>query len=90
MKIQELLTDESKWTKSHEARDSYGQPVDECSKEAVQWCLLGAIIKCYNVDRIGICNKVRIRLDSFMLTSWNDAQNRTFNDIRSLIKELDI
>ena len=38
-----LLSDESKWTKEYFAWDSDGDMCDPRSEEAVCWCLLGAL-----------------------------------------------
>jgi len=47
MKISELLTDESKWTQGSFACNADGEECPETSKHAAQWCLLGAIERCY-------------------------------------------
>ena len=38
----ELLSDPSRWTKGHLARDASGVPIDYFSKSAVCWCQTGA------------------------------------------------
>jgi len=47
MTIQELLTDETKWTQSAYARLASGEPCSSVHPEAVCWCLIGAVNRCY-------------------------------------------
>ena len=48
MKVKELLSDESKWTKGVLAKDSYGCDCPPTDPDASCFCLLGAIDKCYD------------------------------------------
>jgi hypothetical protein len=48
MKIKELLTDESKWTQETLAKNENGERVSPTQSDAVCWCLVGAIYKCYS------------------------------------------
>lgn len=43
--VRELLSDEKRWTQGQEARDVSGDGVPPTSKDAVCWCLLGALYK---------------------------------------------
>lgn len=45
MKLSELLTDETRWTKRHYARDKFGLPTFFDAENAVCWCLYGAVRK---------------------------------------------
>lgn len=88
MKVQELLTDPSKWTKEAYARDINGKPVGTKSTEVSCFCLSGAIDRCYQDSA-----NIRLKIHSYLHESipvWNDAPERTFEDIQQLIKELDI
>lgn len=89
MKVQELLTDESKWNKGCYARNASGNEVSISSTDASCWCLSGAIHKCYG-DTWDVHDIICKKLNAETVCSWNDAPGRTFNDIKSLIEELDI
>ena len=54
MKVKDLLTDESKWTKGAYSRDAEGETTDLLDRGAVCWCLRGAIDLCYNGDERGV------------------------------------
>ncbi len=89
MKIKDLLTDESKWTTRYCARNVKGKSVLARNPEAVCWCLFGALIKCY--DHGGFFDQeelIKTKVHDFI--AWNDAPERTFEDVRKLIEELDI
>jgi hypothetical protein len=45
--MEELFSDESRWTKEYYAKDMYGNDVEATSKEAVKWCLIGGAAKVY-------------------------------------------
>jgi len=91
MKIQELYSnDPSRWTRGANARDINGEMVDVDSNSATCLCLLGASIKCYGWSRWSaiydkIVDKVGCRV-----SAWNDAPERTFEDVKALVEELDI
>lgn len=87
MKIKELLSDESKWTKGAIARDKDGVQTWSGSPNAYQWCLVGAIHKCYSnsshIEQI-LANYFK----GSSIAVFND--NATFAEIRKVIEELDI
>lgn len=92
MKIRELLSDESKWTKGARARNPEGLPTSEFSSDARCWCVSFAAVKCYGVDRAGL---VIAKLSSAVgsprsLASWNDAPERTFKEVKELVDRLDV
>lgn len=102
MKIRELYSDPSKWTKRAYARDPEGEPDFPRSQYAVCWCLDGAIELCYpsGAVRDPIYEKVgcilaphwandRIR-QTMEIQRWNDAKERTFEDVKRLVEGLDI
>ncbi len=97
MKIRELLTDDSKWTKRTMYRDNLQNPTSD-RKKAVSFCLVGAICFCYGLvdeeaekDRIYDLIYDELSLWEFgRLDSWNDQPQRTFEDIKNLIEKLDI
>lgn len=92
MKVQDILTDESKWCKGALARDVNGFEVEDVwSDGAVKFCLFGAIKRALGnfSGAMEIDDKICTKLgrDSVL---WNDAQDRTFAEVRGLIEELDI
>jgi hypothetical protein len=71
MTISELLSNETKWTKFADARNSYGKGVSPTSSEAVKWCLQGAAIKCGHFNN----------LSDWFLTNYPSASHISgFND----------
>ena len=93
MKAHELLADPKHWTKRAYARDKDGQSVSAHSDEAVCWCVLGAIIKCYGylecpesrIVRTGLIEKYK----HGMITNFNDIE-ASHEQVVSLLKELDV
>ena len=92
MKIHELYTNESKWTKRAEARNSEGDKTFFDDHEATCFCLFGALFKCYpdNKERRGIRLRIEARLNFVPITQWNDDPNRTFEEVKQLAVDLDI
>jgi hypothetical protein len=90
MKVRELLSDESKWTKGYVARDIQGYPVlNFRDGRACSWCLVGAIRYCYSMyDPIWI--KVKVKLGCSVISEWNDTPGRTFAEVKALVEELDL
>lgn len=92
MKIKELFSSPEKWTKKDYALDANGVFVPPRDKSAVSWCLYGAVCKCYYPDRLGmisVIEKIKQRLDKSGAV-WNDAPERTFEDVKRLAEALDI
>lgn len=96
MKVRELLSDKSKWTKRWYARTKDGFKTNATSKDAVSFCLLGAIEKCYGTEFFcNLPNDVKGKLyerfgSASKPSSWNDANERTFEEVKTLVDELDI
>ena len=93
MKIRELLSGPEKWTQKALARGASGELEDLYSQSAVQWCLMGAMARCYPGSADEIRKKVRVRLfgrQYGLISRWNDAPGRTFEEVRALVAELDV
>ena len=105
MKIKDLLTDESKWTKGAFAIGADGLMVGSASPSAVSWCLMGAVERCYGYDSVSPeAVKIGGRIHDYLrecpralgdsgnwhMAGWNDAPGRTFADVRRLVTVLDI
>lgn len=97
-KVKDLLTADNKWVQNAEAIDADDEVCLPTAPKAVAWCLLGAVIKCYEEEQI---DEILDRIDNYLLkeegdtykpciTSWNDVSQRTFEDIRDLVTTLDI
>lgn len=93
MKVKELLSDESKWTKETYARSSDGKPTAWFNQDAQCWCLLGAINLCYGGNSLDKLGMIRYALGLEFLSNavdWNDHPNRTFSEVKALVEKLDI
>ena len=91
MKVKDLLTDESKWVKGAYARTAEGRRAGSCESDAVRFCLLGAITRCYPNAGFGeVLNRVVDQLPGRAIAEWNDDQSTTFTDVRNLVEKLDI
>ena len=99
MKVKELLTGPEKWTQNAWGRNIAGQDLFSLGKQplfvvsdpsVVCWCLIGAVMRCYpRCHRIPL-DKICKKLKTVAVTEWNDAPERTFEDVRKLVEELDI
>lgn len=88
MKVYDLLSDPSKWTKKHFAVDEHGHPCLADSPKATAWDVTGAIEKCYGQS----IDAVKCRLDIVErvgnISAWNDSSG--YEEIISLLKEMDV
>ena len=64
MKAKELLSRREAWTTGIIARDAEGHGVEATSQEAVSWCLIGALVKCYKSNQ---------EMDYFLTESYYKA-----------------
>lgn len=98
MTVCELLSDESKWCKEAMARDANGEETVEWGEDACQWCLSGAVGKCYSRIPNADVQDVFRRLKSAIIAEgtnvpieiWNDADSTSFADIRRVIEKAGI
>lgn len=93
MKAYELLSDESKWATRAYARTNSTMSCAPKEESACSWCVLGAMEKCYYngtlaKDYIDAVAKLRNRVGN--IAQWNDAKERTYEEVIALLKELDI
>lgn len=90
MKIRELLSAPSRWIKRDLARDVDGNQVHPIAAESVCWCLIGAVVRCYREsEQVAIIKKIQAGVGMFG-SDWQDAPERTFEEVRQLVEELDI
>src|SRR5271166_5948904 len=101
MKAYELLSDESKWIQGDFARTEAGEFVYSHNPKAAQWCVVGAVSKCYqsaissfnNSDYTDAIGKVMKKLGFHIIpevTSWNDNPSRKYEEVISILKEIDV
>lgn len=83
------------WTQSELAENAAGDPVDSLNSSAVQWCIIGALSKSagYLIDNaqedtpaFQARRELEISLGGGFLTEWNDACDRSSEDVVSLLK----
>lgn len=99
MKAHELIANPENWTTDENARDSEGRPVNSNDPNAVSFCLLGALGKCYpgiNDYRIAKA-KVLVAAglpegdpvkDTFALIDFND--NGTHTKVVEALRKADV
>lgn len=100
MKIHELLASPTAWHQGSLAAKANGQACRVNDRDAVCWCLLGAVGRCYAgvEDGLGyysvagrIAHAVFGGSDtSDSISAWNDAPGRTHAEVLALVKELDV
>lgn len=88
MKVYELLSDESKWTRKHFAVDQHGHPCLADSPKAVAWDVTGGIDKCKGQSINAVLSRLNLVEKVGNISSWNDSS--TYTEVISLLKELDI
>lgn len=92
MKIKEFLSSKEKWTQKACARDIENNPTTIFGSQAFSWCLYGAVVKCYGdvYESHGeVYKKIRLEIKNY-IASWNDAPERTFEEVKDLCEKLDI
>lgn len=93
MKIHELFTDARRWTQGTFARNARGETVATSNPAATCWCLEGAMMRCYpnmyEQDRVNTTIRRELGLGGGVVT-WNDAPERTFDEVKALVTALDI
>lgn len=94
MKIKELLSAPEKWTQGAFCKTADGR---DCGRvEAVCFCLKGAMQVCYIAPqkRTMIYEKMAAVLPEAegicRIVAWNDAPERTFEEVKELVERLDV
>jgi hypothetical protein len=93
MTLQELFGREASWIQFYYARDKDNNLVEPTSWKATKWSLYGAFQKCYNPyyvleEHIRVYDQLTSSVGSINL--WNDDPARTIEDVRQLVKELNV
>jgi hypothetical protein len=101
MKVSELLDTPDKWTQWWFARDKGGRAVEANDPEAVCYCLMGAVKRCYGDNpaekfqataNLGaaIAKRAGIKPYFGLVSVWNDAPGRTFAEVQEVVREAGI
>ncbi len=99
MKIKELFSGPDRWIQKSYARDINNNITTWNATNAHSFCLIGAVCHCYTLDtniRSEIYKKLRAELypempaEQISIAEWNDAPERTFEDVKKLVNDLDI
>ena len=86
MTLQELFDKEDKWCQHSFALSPERQLKDPLDPTACSWCLRGGMWKVgYGID----LDAVEELLDVYDVIKWNDAPERTFQDIQEAAKKID-
>ncbi len=102
MTVRGILSDRSKWTTKWYARTAEGSPCQTSGKEAVCWCIHGAIERCYGDqtdEAVTALKKVREAIedlfpdyrcvddpDSHIVYNFNDCSITTFADVVEVLE----
>ncbi len=92
MTLQDLFSRDGSWTKREFARDKFGDRIYPGSDYATCFCIRGGIDRVcgddfYKADKM--LNKLLSMIDG-PLTKWNDAPERTVEDVRDLVKKANV
>lgn len=106
MKAYKLLDSPEKWIKQFNAKDASGNPVPPSNENAVCWCIFGALQKCYSKNTMNFIEaEIRLydllknkgylgkRGDSSKphdYAEWNDAEETTYDEVISVLKEANV
>lgn len=96
MKLKDLFVDSFRWIQHDWAQSEEGAHCSFDHPNAVRFCLVGGINKCY--PDINSQRSIRVKIEKYIdnlessapIMVWNDSSDRTFQDILDLINKLDI
>lgn len=97
MKMHELLNKPERWTKGQRVayRSTGRTRIGDVTPETVEsddlcCCLIGAMEVCYSGKEFAaVHDKLTIYLKKPVVV-WNDSEERTYEEVISVLKELDI
>lgn len=93
MKAYELLNTPDKWCKESLALTKDGEEVLANDPNAVKFCIVGAIQKCYLNNAPSFYFKLLNYIDnkhSLSVGMFNDLETTTYEDVYNLLRELNI
>jgi hypothetical protein len=90
--LEKLFWEQKTWTTGQWARNSQGKPVHPCSPNAVEWCLLGGVQRCYPETQEDVVALLETRIGEIegqliRVQDWNDDY-ADFELIRRVVKGL--
>ena len=90
MKIKELLSGPEKWCQHTMAVDAAGNPIPALSNNAVAFCLVGAVARCYPNDAEcgAVYQKLYFAAGTTRLVEFNDGSS--FKDVRRIVEQADV
>ncbi len=98
-KIHEQITPET-WGKGASVMYSNGMPCyNDTDPNAARWCALGWARKVYADDGTNKLNSIYNKMDTYLesktypgdyVSRWNDAPERTFEEVKEMFTVLDI
>lgn len=92
-KAWELLDSPNKWTQGACARDASGAPVMVNDPNAVCWCPMGAMIKCYPAPLTGhvmVAPWRKLQEAVGNVPQWNDTNGRTYEEVFAVLRRVDV
>lgn len=101
MTLRELFKSARQWTKRAYARDhknkKIGRMVDECGPDAVCWCLVGGLRRCYpdpweqTEARHRLVQAIAVYTGrEHSIPEFNDSVKTRFKDIRAVIEKAQV
>lgn len=92
MTLQELFAKDGSWCQGTKARDENGEECYPGSRVAVSWCLMGACSKVfdYREDGNAALRRMGEEVGPGGVVEWNDAEGRTIDEVRELVKKLNL
>lgn len=97
MKVKALLNSPKKWIRGAFARNDNGCVCSVSSPGATQWCLVGAVRRCYSDPerRVAVTDALLKAIESVRGFSqgapiFNDAHSTTFADIKKVLEIADV
>lgn len=89
MKVKDFLTSKN-WCKGELAFDKEGYPCEPTDPKAVEWCIIGAIHKCYPTmrGRDKMCRKLAKIIGVTSIPTFND--DSSWKDVKAAIMKADV
>lgn len=90
--VKELLSDRQRWYQGYYATTECGSDVEAGNPKAVKWCLIGAMIKVYSdgIDQEVAEEKLKKVIGENSIVGWNDASNRTYDEVMDAVTKAGI
>ena len=94
MKVYELLSNESRWTRRAYARDAQGNMCKANDPDAQSWCIIGGVYKCYTgISLLDAEHRLLSTLpaqNTYQVAEWQDDPRVMFEMVRELLIAADV